>query len=120
MPVLVHTGGHPRSYAGRYYNICEEFPDVKVILAHARPLRGALKILKELPNVFADTAFLPVEDGEQIISKVGMDKLIFGTDFPIQKHFFREKSLIDIYKEELMRFPNLQVVDPLQKLNLNR
>lgn len=89
LPVLLHTGMHPCCEAGCYAPLCEEFPSVSVILAHGRPLGAAMEIVRKFPNTFVDTAFMPSRD-IAILWGAGMgEKILFGTDFPINTAFYR-------------------------------
>jgi predicted TIM-barrel fold metal-dependent hydrolase len=101
IPIMLHTGGGEKSDAGTYLNICLEFPNVKVILAHSRPFEETIKIMNMCPNVWADTSFLPIE---KIISfdKEGLnDRVLFGTDFPIAPFFSNEANIQTWYKKNI-------------------
>ena len=54
LPVMFHTGGRESSNAGAYINICREFQDIKIILAHGRPIEECIAVMRECPNVFAE------------------------------------------------------------------
>ena len=75
------------------------YPDVPIILAHmgayGRIHRGywfedALETMRKHENVYADTAaawgtFFDEENVEKIRKRTGMDRILFGTDYPASK-----------------------------------
>ena len=89
LPVMFHTGGCERSDAGVYMNICREFPDVKIILAHGRPIDECINVMNECPNVFADTAFMSSENIVKLRDEGLISRVLWGSDFPIMRYFFR-------------------------------
>ena len=89
LPVLLHTGEHEICRAGVYRKICCEFHDVKIILAHGRPISETVEIMKECPNVYTDTAFMP-KINIKIIKNAGLiQRILFGSDFPVMQYFFK-------------------------------
>ncbi|MDR1830543.1 MAG: amidohydrolase family protein [Candidatus Fibromonas sp.] len=89
LPVMLHTGEDKGFRPDDYLRICQKFPQVKVILAHGRPLDSAIFMLKECPNTFVDTAFMPNGDIE-ILLELGFGKrVLFGTDVPAQTLFYK-------------------------------
>lgn len=99
-PVTFHVTepvGH--EYPGRvptpfedFLWIARQFPDLKIILAHAGGLFPFYElnpqIKSELTNVFYDLAACPLlyESGiyRQLIQVVGCEKLLWGTDYPLR------------------------------------
>ncbi len=99
IPVCLH-GAEPvgHAYPGRadtplqdYVWLAEQYPDVKLILAH---LGGLLpfyelnsRIKKTLQNVYYDTAAVPLLYRSQVYSTiveiVGAEKILFGSDYPL-------------------------------------
>ncbi len=87
-PLLIHTGGNDESDPTRYTLFCRQFPDVKVILAHGRPFKSAETVLREYDNTYVDTAYMPLEDIKKFYLSEFKHRIFFGTDFPLDKHFF--------------------------------
>ena len=91
IPLLVHCGdkrfdfSHPR----RLKNVIDNFPHLQVIAAH---LGGwslfdeAFELLKD-ENCYLDISstmmFLPPEQAEHYIHGYGVERILFGTDFPL-------------------------------------
>lgn len=106
IPIMFHTGGYPGSDAIQYLMFCQEFPEVKVILAHGKPLDQALAVMKNAKNAFVDSSFLPIE-GLQTICAAGFgDRILFGSDYPAIKYFRPEMELVDWYRESINELVN--------------
>lgn len=101
IPLLIHTGGSPDTESGVYAVVCSQFPDVIVILAHGRPVNQAITVMKRCQNTRVDTAFMPIEDIKQIVASGLSDRILFGTDFPIDKYFYPKQSEISRYKNRV-------------------
>lgn len=102
LPLILHTGGKPESDAMAYSQICTKFREVKIILAHGRPIDQAIKVLKNNSNVYVDTAFMPLKHIQSLTSNFGHDRILFGTDFPIDTYFFPNESPTVRYKERVI------------------
>ena len=85
--IKLHTGEHEECEAGMYKRICTDFPDVRVVLAHGRPIQQAIDMLRCCPNTLVDTSFMPHEYFLQLMAaarnKNFVDRILFGTDTPI-------------------------------------
>ena len=95
LPIQLHTGEYENCMAAAYLPICRLFPEVKVDLVHGRPVAGAIEVLRECPNVFVDTAFMPHDDLRLLLSNGFADRVMFGTDLPVQQ--VRLKSSLPAY-----------------------
>ncbi len=85
--VKLHTGEREECEAGMYRGICTKFPDVRVVLAHGRPILQAIDMLRYCPNTFVDTSFMPHSHFQSLIDVARQDcftdRILFGTDTPI-------------------------------------
>ena len=85
--VKLHTGEHEECEAGMYRRICAKFHDVDVVLAHGRPLLQTIDVLRDSPNAFVDTSFMPHEHLKTLLENAReqgfTDRILFGTDTPI-------------------------------------
>jgi hypothetical protein len=119
LPVLIHTGPNGVDAAGVFQSFFQQYPDVKFILAHCRPVNEAKIMIEKYPNVYGDTSFVD-ENGMRFLIKAGLvDKLFTGTDFPIT-HYWKTYqqningnlvSLYDQYQEDIKNmklFENLR------------
>lgn len=92
VPVLLHTGEFKECHAGVFMSLCSNNPDLIFVLAHGRPLKETIAVLSECRNAFIDTAFMPIEHVLELVQNGGADRILFGTDAPINKQFFPELS----------------------------
>lgn len=121
-PVTLHvTEPHGGSYPGRvatplddFVQLARAFPDVTFVLAHwgARlPMDAALgEQIRVLKNVYYDTAASPLlyrpTVWREMVSAVGADRVLFGTDFPLVLYPKREsqpsfQTLVEEARQEL-------------------
>jgi predicted TIM-barrel fold metal-dependent hydrolase len=56
-PVLLHTGEDTIFETEQLCYLANTYPQLKIILAHCRPMEQTLKLLKQYSNVYCDTAF---------------------------------------------------------------
>ena len=89
LPVMLHTGGKPCCEAGVYRKVCSDFQTVPVILAHGRPIDETMEIMQACPNAYVDTAFMPIRDIIQLQKSGLLSRVLWGSDFPIMKFFFK-------------------------------
>jgi predicted TIM-barrel fold metal-dependent hydrolase len=70
-------------------DVANEFPHLKIILTHLGTLwhNESFMIAEKHPNIYIDTAAYPYEIEEllteKLIMRVGSEKFLFGTDFPM-------------------------------------
>jgi len=102
VPVMFHTGGWRGSNAIQFYKFCREFPEVKFILAHGKPISQTLKVLKGAKNAYVDNSFMDNESMKMICDEGLSDRILFGTDFPIMKTFWPKVNLLDWYRNNVI------------------
>ncbi|MDR3334919.1 MAG: amidohydrolase family protein [Treponema sp.] len=109
LPVCIHCGepvGHP--YPGRDMTslaplpgVAKRFPQLTLILAH---MGGGLpfyamnpRLQKSLGNVYYDTAANPllysIRSIKAVIAMVGVERLLFGSDFPLLLYPSRSREM---------------------------
>lgn len=106
--ILFHTGDPTRTYSQpqKLAKVLEIFPDMKIIAAHMGGYSAWEDARKYLygKNVYLDTSstlfsFTPEEAADMIRSH-GIDKVLYGTDYPMWTH-----------KDELKRFMAIPLTD---------
>lgn len=98
-PLVIHTGEHVCCQAGRYDDLCQRYTDICIILAHGRPLNQAMSLLKKHSNVMLDSAFMSPEQ-MQILANTGLaNRVLFGSDLPVQHHFYPHADISALWKE---------------------
>lgn len=97
IPVVFHIGTTPfgslvklsQAYPVLIDDVANEFPELNIILTHLGTLwhNEAFMVTEKHPNVYIDTAAYPYEISEllteNLIRRVGENKFVFGTDFPM-------------------------------------
>lgn len=108
--ILMHMGDKNLDYSSpvRLARVLDKFPDLKVIAAHLGGYDRWEESKKYIVgrNVYLDTSsslwrLSPIEATE-IIKKHGVDKVVFGTDYPITNHTDELKRFekLDLNQEE--------------------
>lgn len=86
LPVVVHTDMGFESSPKKVYHMATKYPKVNFIMVHmglGTDNREAIELISKLPNLYGDTTWVEPENALKMIEKCGIDKLIFGTDNPI-------------------------------------
>lgn len=104
LPILFHTGGKPESDAISYYSYIKENPSQIFILAHSRPVEQAIEIMKNCPNAWADTAFTPLDSVLNMIDEGLIDRMMWGTDYPLPNVFYPNIDSVKYYNDLIASF----------------
>jgi len=115
IPVVFHVGTTPFGSLVKLKqadpilidDVANDFPNLKIILTHLGTLwhNESFMIVEKHPNVFIDTAAYPYEIAEilneKLIMRVGEEKFIFGTDFPMpyERKMHRIKDFVDVFEK---------------------
>ncbi len=96
--VVFHAGNEESGFKGdfsqpeHFVPVLDRFPEMTTVLSHLGGFRtwDRLNLVLGYPNVWYDTAHIPgnLPDDEilQLIDKIGLDKIVFGSDFPFADH----------------------------------
>jgi hypothetical protein len=85
-PVLVHSANDEWSQPKFIYEAAVLHPNVNFIMAHLgleSDNDEAIELVGALPNLYGDTAWVKPESALKLVMKYGAQKLLFGTDSPI-------------------------------------
>jgi uncharacterized protein len=86
MPMLVHTAQDQYSDIRFLKTVADFNPDVTFVAAHCQLCSdnsAAFEVMKTTPNIYGDTAWVNMKFARKILTKIGPDRLMFGTDNPI-------------------------------------
>lgn len=86
LPIIIHTGGCNEAEPITVYNAAKKFPKVNFIMAHmglGSDNSEAINLISSLPNLYGDTAWVPIKSSISLIKKASSEKLFFGSDSPI-------------------------------------
>lgn len=117
IPILIHSGGDKKCDAGSYLKVIKNYPKQIFILAHGRPIDQALEVMKQCQNAWVDTAFMPLEDIKLLKDDGLLDRVLFGTDFPITIHNEQNLSDMDWYKNRITEIVDIIGNEKFRKIN---
>lgn len=109
IPILMHMGDLNTDCAtpARLAKVMKQFPKLTVVAAHLGGYgeqETAKKVLTEFENIYVDTSsairFMTPEEAEEDIRAFGIDKVLFGTDYPLS-----------LYDDELAIFDSINLTD---------
>jgi hypothetical protein len=109
--VVFHAGDEESGFKGEFSQpehfvpVLKSFPDLTIVLSHLGGFRtwDKLDLVLGYPNVFYDTAHVPgkIEDKEvlSLVDRIGIDKVIFGSDFPFADHKEEREKLEQLFTD---------------------
>lgn len=92
VPVLFHTGKWDTCHAAAFQNVIADNPDLTFVLAHGRPIDETIMLMKQYPNVWTDTAFMPIKDIRLLKEEGLTGRTMFGSDAPINRIYYPDLS----------------------------
>ena len=107
VPVQFHSVEDPGCLPHELPPYARRHPKLRIDFAHCRPHKEMIECLKECPNLFTDTAFMPSEYYSELIAAGVESQVLLGTDLPIQGGFSDwadddvAKALENFYRKEL-------------------
>jgi predicted TIM-barrel fold metal-dependent hydrolase len=99
LPICVHTAVDKYSKICYLEEVAKAWPHLTFVAAHAVLMsnhKTAIKAMLDCPNIFVDTAWLNMEDLKMFKEKGLLDRVLFGTDNPIDGEGTLDK---DIYQD---------------------
>lgn len=101
VPILIHTGEWETCHAGIFEPLIDSHPRLNFVLAHGRPIDETIYLMKKYPNVWTDTAFMPIEHIKRLKEKNLNERVLFGSDAPVNRIYVHELSTADYLKERM-------------------
>ncbi len=85
IPVLFHTGTPPYSQPFQVMEQARRFPDVPFVIGHFGKIMflDAVRSAEMCPNVYLETSGAQVSDLQFALERIGVERILFGTDLPI-------------------------------------
>lgn len=108
VPVQFHAGEGEGCAPHELLPFALRYPKLRIDFAHCRPYREMIDCLKQCPNLFTDTAFMPAEYYPELVAAGVEHQVMFGTDLPIQGGFYPwsnddvAATLEKYYRDELV------------------
>lgn len=100
LPICVHTAVDKYSRISYLVEVAKAWPHLNFIAAHAVLLsnhKDAIKALQSCSNLFVDTAWLNMEDLKLFKEKNLLDRVLFGTDNPVDGEGTLDKEIYQDY-----------------------
>lgn len=105
LPMVSHTADCDEASPMRVYHMAKKYPDVDFVMVHmglGTDNQEAIQLLGELPNLYGDTTWVPLESTLQIVKQYGSKKLMFGSDTPIDglhTYHHNDKGELSLYQQ---------------------
>lgn len=109
VPILIHTGEWATCHSGIFETIIAANQDLKFVLAHGRPIDETIYLMKKYTNAWTDTAFMQMENIKKITDEKLTERVLFGSDAPINRLYIPEISTTDYLKERIQAIKNIDV-----------
>lgn len=90
--VLIHTGMWDSCHAGAFEPLIAENQDLSFVLAHGNPIDETIDLMRTYPNVWTDTAFMPIESVIMLKNNNMTGRTMFGSDAPINRIYYPDLS----------------------------
>jgi hypothetical protein len=87
IPLMIHTGtGIPWAAPSLILPVAREYPDVRVVMAHAGMMvlaQEALLVAQSCPNVWLETTWTGGHLIRRFVDALGAERMLFGSDLPL-------------------------------------
>lgn len=84
--VVTHTSGDNESSPRVAYEVAKKYPQVNIVMYHmglGTDNQEAIELIASLPNLYGDSCWVTPDKTMQAIRVCGSEKILFGTDNPI-------------------------------------
>ncbi len=122
LPVVSHTGGCDEASCVRVYEMAKRHPDINFVMVHmglGTDNKEAEELIGRLPNLFGDTTWVPMENTIRFINKNGDEKIMFGSDMPIDgpdTYLHNKTGQPSIYQDYFHKLPHLIPSESYEKI----
>lgn len=106
LPILMHTGMSPECEAKVFKSVISNHSERTFILAHGRPVDDTIEILCSHSNAYVDTAFMPIPDILKLVSLGLEDRVLWGSDCPINEHFVPDIATESYLRQRIAELKN--------------
>lgn len=108
---MFHSGNEDFCHTGLFKRIIEENKDLTFVLAHGRPINETIDVLRCCNNSYVDTAFMPMSDIKLLVKSGLSERILFGTDAPINRVFFNNIITADYIRAQVKTFQEALGID---------
>ena len=86
-PLLIHTGVVRNCHPLQLKPLFNKHSEQTFIMAHGRPIEEAISVMRDCPNTYVDTAFMPIPHVVKLIRLGFSNRILWGSDYPIIKFY---------------------------------
>ncbi len=104
--VICHGASDLYNAPPEFAAICRAYPEVPFVMAHSGTFWShgqAMDLASEVPNLYLETARVPVFEIAESVRKVGPHKVIWGTDSPFVDYVFEYEKMQRVTDSEEAR-----------------
>ena len=108
LPIIFHTANDEYSDISMLLALAKENQDINFVAAHLQLCSDnkiAIACLKEAPNLYADTAWVPLKNAKKVLLQVGETRIHFGTDEPIDGLDTLNNKIYQAYFKNAAKLP---------------
>jgi len=122
LPVVTHTGNGECDNVRLVYEMAKKYPDVNFVMVHmglGTDNKEAIELIGELDNLYGDTTWVSVESTLRFLEVCGEDKIVFGSDAPIDgkdTYLNNGKGDRSLYQAYFNEFKNMVSADTYDKI----
>ena len=122
LTVVTHTGGSDAASCVRVYNMAKRRKNINFVMVHmglGTDNSEAEDLIGRLYNLYGDTTWVPMENVVRFIKRNGENKLIFGSDNPIDgkdTYLCNRTGDRSIYQDYFHKLPDLIPYNAYEKL----
>lgn len=105
LPIVSHTGNCEEASSEHLYNAAKANPDINFVAVHMdidTDSKNVIARMKELPNLYGDTTWVPYENVVNAVKICGSEKVLFGSDSPMDGKDtlqYSKKFFVDLREE---------------------
>ncbi len=110
LPVISHTGTEFDDNPKRLFEMAKKYPETPFVMVHlglGSDNKEAIELCHTQQNLYGDTTWVSVKSALEFIDKCGSEKLMFGSDSPIDgkdTYAFNFKGDRSLYQEYFNEF----------------
>ena len=122
LPVIIHTGTEFYDNPKRLFEMAKKYPETPFVMVHlglGSDNREAIELCRTQKNLYGDTTWVSVKSALEFISKCGSERLLFGSDSPIDgkdTYAFNFKGDRSLYQEYFNEFKAMVSVEDYENI----
>ncbi|MGN0298221.1 MAG: amidohydrolase family protein [Lachnospiraceae bacterium] len=124
IPVVCHTATDSDSQVKYVYEMAVKFPKVNFVAVHmgmTTDNQEAAKMIAKQPNMYGDTTWVKPKNAIRMMKLCGSDKLIFGTDSPVDgPDTYGHPEFYKIYMDRFRYMVGVEASEKVLWQNANR